>query len=177
MNTNITPGAEPTNTDLSEILSLRIPIFNQNKPYVFFRINKKSDKYRLSLSPDFMKQYNLSFRIFRNSSLNSMLQTIGETSHLNTNFGKLDFRLPKKEKQQVIKQTMIVDLNNDSTDRLIIDKYTFLGKSLTDIHQEDTVVFITERNFGDKSNVCLAFISKKYLTINEFLRDLDNLKG
>lgn len=156
-------------------LSLRLPIFNQNKPYLFLKISKDDNKYRMSLSPEFLKQYNLSFRIFRNVSLEELLNSLKETSRLNTNFNKLDFRLPKKEVQEVQKINFIIDLNDDNEDVLNVEKYTFLSSGLKNL-QEETVVFITERTCKnhEAKNICLTFISKRFKSIEEFLKDLDS---
>lgn len=159
---------------VSEMLSLRLPIFNQNKPYLFLKISKNTDKYRLSLSPDFLKQYNISFRIFRNNSLDTLIASLSETSRLNTNFNKLDFRLPKKESQEVIKLNYIMDINDDNQDIINIEKYTFMGKEA----KEETIIFVTERNCiidnEAVTNICLTFVSKRFKTLEEFLKDLDN---
>ena len=159
---------------VSEMLSLRLPIFNQNKPYLFLKISKNTDKYRLSLSPDFLKQYNISFRIFRNNSLDTLIASLSETSRLNTNFNKLDFRLPKKESQEVIKLNYIMDINDDNQDIINIEKYTFIDREA----KEETIIFVTERNciIDNKAvtNICLTFVSKRFKTLEEFLKDLDN---
>lgn len=165
---------------VSEMLSLRLPIFNQNKPYLFLKISKNTDKYRLSLSPDFLKQYNISFRIFRNNSLDTLIASLSETSRLNTNFNKLDFRLPKKESQEVIKLNYIMDINDDNQDIINIEKYTFMGREDREAREakEETIIFVTERNCiidnEAVTNICLTFVSKRFKTLEEFLKDLDN---
>lgn len=166
----VAQGYSNTTGTQSEVLSLRLPIFNQNKPYLFLKISKDTDKYRLSLSPDFLKQYNLSFRIFRNKSLDELIKNLDQTSRLNTNFNKLDFRLPKKELQEVIKLNFIMDLKDDGTDVINLEKYIFMSKT----NVEETVVFISERITNGITNLCLSFISKKYKSLEEFLKDLDS---
>lgn len=165
------------NDNMSEMLSLRLPIFNQNKPYLFLKISKNTDKYRLSLSPDFLKQYNISFRIFRNNSLDTLIASLSETSRLNTNFNKLDFRLPKKESQEVIKLNYIMDINDNNQDIINIEKYTFMGREDREA-KEETIIFVTERNCiidnEAVTNICLTFVSKRFKTLEEFLKDLDN---
>ena len=53
-----------------DITTLRVPIFcSENKPFVFIKVMNKSEKYRLSMNPEFLKSYSLNFKILRDQSL------------------------------------------------------------------------------------------------------------
>ena len=63
---------------------------------------------------------------------------------------------------------------NIKYDIINIEKYTFMGKEA----KEETIIFVTERNCiidnEAVTNICLTFVSKRFKTLEEFLKDLDN---
>ena len=59
------------------ITTLRLPIFcSDNKPFIFIKVINDSDKYRISMNPDFLINYNLKFKILRDLTLNNFLSSL-----------------------------------------------------------------------------------------------------
>lgn len=161
------------------LISLRLPIFcGINKPYMFININTMNEKYRISLSPEFLKVYDLSFQIFRDESLNNLLsnQNIQNNKFLILSQKSepkrtgLYLRLPKMNKLQISKQTMIFeDILGEPDSIFIMDKYH------CEIDSKKTLIIISERYHSGKKNTSVTFISEKYKNISSFLLDYSKL--
>lgn len=152
-----------------KLVTLRLPVFSSNKPYIFFRTSKDSEKYRISLSPEFLDKFNLTFRIFRAGSLELLLK---DNSNLIYNqFEELFLKLPDINKLKVQKTSVILDTDeDDNLECLKIDKYIFIEDNL-----EHTAVFISNRDYDNVKNYSIVFISNKYVKINDLLEYLRNI--
>ena len=65
------------------ITTLRLPIFcSENKPFIFVKVLNDSDKYRVSVNPEFLKNYNLKFKILRDESLDNFIRTLKAQQNL-----------------------------------------------------------------------------------------------
>lgn len=148
-----------------KLVTLRLPIFSTNKPYVYIRTAKDSEKYRISLSPEFLNQYKLNFKILRSDNLEKLLNG----NHPNLGYfqtGKLSIKLPDINKLKVFKTTVILDTDEEDRDETLkIDKYIFMDES----GEEHTAVLIINREYHEEENLCLTFISKRFLKIKDLL--------
>ena len=172
----------------NQINSLRLPIFCMtNKPFVYIKANTTSDKYRVSLSPEFMKIYNLNFQILRDISLDKLLSHLKKTQTLNGIVNKslapgkfqspsIFMKLPKKENFKVKKHTIIME-EEYLPGITYIDKYEFhhSHQSNDGITNTKTSIFIIDRVFGEPEtanrNTSITFISDHYNTLTDFLLD------
>lgn len=165
---------------------LRLPIFcSQNKPFIFLKIMDNDQRYRLSLNPEFLKIYNLNFKILRDQSLidfiklNSLNFVNQEfknpivrrkaSSNFKTSFknnSEIFLKLPKLDTNLRIDKHTILLENDKSLGKTIIDKYQIIGKS-----GKRTCLFIIDRYFGDLYNTSISFISEEYSNFQEFLLD------
>ena len=160
------------------ITTLRLPIFcSDNKPFIFIKVINDSDKYRISMNPDFLKNYNLKFKILRDLTLNNFLSSL-KGSVKNTikigngddNTVKIFLKLPNKEKTQISKHTIILE-NDGLPGRTIIDKYQITIEE----NGSRNVIYIIDRVFYGKRNSSIAFISEEYDNLLEFLVDYNKL--
>lgn len=164
----------------NQITSLRLPVFCMtNKPFVYIKVNTMSEKYRVSLSPEFMKLYNLNFQIFRDISLEKILTQLKKNPNLNGIVNKslkpdqfqspsIFMKLPKKESFKVKKHTVILE-EEDLPGITYIDKYEF--------HRDGfkTSIFIIDRLYINSDNPdrnsSITFISDRYASFLSFLED------
>lgn len=169
----------------NQINSLRLPIFCMtNKPFVYIKANTTSDKYRVSLSPEFMKIYNLNFQILRDISLDKLLSHLKKTQTLNGIVNKslnpekfqspsIFMKLPKKENFKVKKHTIIME-EEYLPGITYIDKYEF-HYSIDGEKNTKTSIFIIDRVFGEPEtasrNTSITFVSDHYNTLTDFLLD------
>ena len=169
----------------NQITSLRLPVFCMtNKPFVYIKVNTASEKYRVSLSPEFMKLYNLNFQIFRDISLEKILIQLKKSSNLTGIVNKsltpekfqspsIFMKLPKKENFKVKKHTIVLE-EEHQPGITYIDKYEF-HNSIGDIQIAKTAIFIIDRVYGEGSeayrNSSITFISEYYNSFLDFLDD------
>lgn len=168
---------ESTNLpQLPLVTTLRLPVFcRDNKPFVFIKVMNNSEKYRLSVNPEFLKNYNLNFKILRDDSLNSFLSSlkphcrglirkgvISETENDSFSNVSIYLRLPEREKLSIQKHTMLLEHDNNPG-RTLIDKYQFLHED------KQTVIYIIERSYLGKRNVSITFVSENFKNIADFL--------
>lgn len=175
----------------SIVTTLRLPIFcKENKPFIFIKVVNDSEKFRVSVNPEFLRNYNLNFKILRDVSLMGFIhnlkpefQKLIRFNHsvsqnlLANQFQEKDpneslenfqnvslfLRLPKKEFMQVQKHTILLE-NDDESGKTLIDKYLFSNDQ-----NGQTVIYIIEREYQGIRNLSLSFISDTYKTIHDFL--------
>ena len=159
------------------VTTLRLPVFcRDNKPFVFIKVMNNSEKYRLSVNPEFLKNYNLNFKILRDESLNSFLNGLKSpykglirkgVNNFDTNISdsfsnvSLYLKLPEKEKLSIQKHTMLLEHDNNPG-RTLIDKYQFNHED------KQTIIYIIERSYFGKRNVSITFISEVFKNFNDF---------
>lgn len=149
-----------------KLVTLRLPVFSLNKPYIFFRASVDSEKYRISLSPEFLDKFNLTFRIFRASNLESLIKD--NPNLVYNQYEELFLKLPDINKLKVQKTTVILDTDeDDNLECLKIDKYIFMENGV-----EHTALFINNRDYDSNKNFSIVFISNKYVKITDLLEYL-----
>lgn len=168
--------------DTLKVTSLRLPIFCEtNKPFLFIKIMNFSEKYRVSLNPDFLKKYNLGFKILRGQTLEDFLKNLSpkhksvlkfiepnKNNNQNTRTN-IYLKLPNKNSNlKINKHTIVLENEEFGDGKTIIDKYQFYKDS------EKTTIFIIDRFFGTETNSSIAFISENnsgnnYNIVEEFL--------
>jgi hypothetical protein len=162
------------------ITTLRLPIFcNQNKPFIYLKVINDNEKYRLSLNPEFLKNYNLHFKILRDQSLidflkhisflfnsNANINPIIKKKNPNKNNSSIYLKLPNLDKQLKIDKHTIILENDNQPGKTIIDKYQIYGKN-----NKKTSIFIIDRYYGNLYNSSISFISEEYESFQEFILD------
>lgn len=179
-------GSNSLNDDLShKVTTLRLPIFcAENKPYIFIKVMNHSEKYRISVNSDFLKKYNLNFKILRDQSLINFMNGL-KPSHRNIlkkgvagvevsdsdriSNTSIFLRLPEKEKFPILKNTILLE-NDGESGRTLIDKYQIVFDEKNKYNtSKKNIIYIIERSYKSTRNVSIAFISEEYQNINEFL--------
>lgn len=172
-----------SNRNLFEISTLRLPIFcRSNKPFVFLKVLNFSEKYRVSVSPDFLKKYNLNFKILRDVSLQNFLNNLKNhhkkilkfpeqeiSENHKKDFAQIFLRLPNIDKLQVQKFTITLE-NDNAPGKTIIDKYEFYNLKKTKMR---TTIFIIDRYYENRINSSISFISEEFLGSNGLMDFLD----
>lgn len=169
------------NCDLEKnITTLRLPIFcSQNKPFIYLKVVNDNEKYRLSLNPEFLKNYNLHFKILRDQSLIDFLKHLSFLFSSNGNINPLIkkknpsknnssiyLKLPSLDKQLRIDKHTIILENDNQPGKTIIDKYQIYGKN-----NDKTSIFIIDRYYGNLYNSSISFISEEYESFQDFILD------
>lgn len=167
--------------NLPEITTLRLPIFcRENKPFIFIKVMDDSEKYRISVNPDFLKNYNLNFKILRDlsldnfmSSLRPNLKNILKRGTMNEDPNSISnvsifLRLPEKEKFPIQKHTIVSERDN-RPGRTLIDKYQIIFDPENGSNAKKNVLYIIERNYKGLSNISITFVSEQFTNIYEFL--------
>lgn len=169
----------------NKITSLRLPVFcMMNKPFFYIKVTTDSEKYRVSLSPEFMKLYNLNFQILRDVSLEKLLTQLKKSSNLNGIINKslnpekfqspsIFMKLPKKESFKVKKHTIILE-EEHLPGITYIDKYEFHYSKDKNTTSKTSIVII-DRVYNDSNecsrNASITFISDHYNNLIDFLDD------
>lgn len=184
-----------------EVTTLRLPVFcRENKPFVFVKVMNHSEKYRISVNPEFLKNYSLNFKILRDQTLNNFMNNLKpeikniikrgwvptnptnptnhETSSSDSSFTNVSIylKLPEKDKFPIQKHTMLLE-HDGEPGRTLIDKYQII---FTDDFQDGespkkNVLYIIERSYNGIRNVSITFISEQFPNLKEFL-DVYNQK-
>ena len=147
-------------------ISFRIPIFQENKPYMFIKTsteNENIDDYRLAVNNTFLKKYELNFKMYREIEY---LSTIFEFDIKNKNKNYLVYRLPPRYKLDVIKTTHVVEIGEPNENDLYVDKYYIPS-------MESTIVITHKIRDSVCYNWGVALITK--YEINHFLQQLNRL--
>lgn len=134
-------------------ISFRLPIFLENKPYLYIKSRTETDDYRIALNNMFLKKYDLNFKIFRDSDINNILMNnIFVIDNKNTYKDYLIYKLPARHKLDVNKSTYILEYGKVDENDLIVDKYY--------IQQWNTTILITQRIINKiSSNQSICIIS------------------
>lgn len=178
------------NKIFKDVTTLRLPIFClENKPFVYIKVMNQNEKYRLSLNPDFLKNYSLNFKILRDQPLNDFLKwlqlTIQKEKMENPLIRKLDnnypenktqtsiyLKLPSKEQNVLINKHTVLLENDGRPGKTIIDKYQIVFPEISD---KRTILFIIDRNFKIHQNSSIAFISEEFETFQEFILEYSKM--
>ena len=172
-----------------QISTLRLPIFcKTNKPFMYIKVMNFSEKYRVSINSEFLKNYELNFKILRDSSLTNFLKNlksnqkhilkypltapISDENQITKN-GKKEFtepkdmariylKLPNKNTFQVQKFTIVLE-NDYAPGKTIIDKYEFMLED-----NKRTSVYMIDRIYGEEVNSSITFISEGFPGPNGF---------
>ena len=160
------------------ITTLRLPIFcSENKPFIFVKVLNDSDKYRVSVNPEFLKNYNLKFKILRDESLDNFIRTLRGPTKLALKIGQGNenavayyLKLPSRKKAHIQKHTIVLE-NDGLPGKTIIDKYQITIEE----NGSRNIIYIIDRVFYGKRNSSIAFISEEYDNLLEFLVDYNKL--
>ena len=173
---------------IKDITTLRIPIFcTDNKPFVFIKVINTNEKYRLSMNPEFLKSYELNFKILRDQSLLDFikwstqfskknnreyplikkdLDSLNLKNNIQTN---IYLKLPQKDKKIIINKHTLILENDGKPGKTLIDKYqiVFPERSIN----KRTILFIIDRNFENLQNSSITFISEDFETFQDFIAE------
>lgn len=185
-------GSHPTEQDYlpngPEVTTLRLPVFcRENKPFIYIKVMNHSEKFRISVNPEFLKNYNLNFKILRDQTLTNFMNNLkpeikniikrgwvhpNASDTTDTNFTNVSIylKLPEKDKFPIQKHTMLLEHDNEPG-RTLIDKYQII---FTDDFEEDeqpkkNVLYIIERSHNGIRNISITFISEQFQNIKDFL--------
>lgn len=166
-------GSQPPLLEIP-ITTLRLPIFcSDNKPFIFIKVLNDSEKYRISVNPDFLKNYNLKFKILRDHSLDNFISNLkGQISNslkIGTNTGtcvSMYLKLPDRNKALIQKHTIVLE-NDGVPGKTLIDKYQI--QLSTNIDAERNIIYIIERIYNGERNTSITFISEEFENFYDFL--------
>lgn len=173
------------------ITTLRLPIFcSDNKPFIYIKVKNENEKYRVSMSPEFLKNYNLKFKILRDQSLKDFFKSKPLKEQNIITMKNYNQSLVSDEKSSIfIKLPIIQDLgpngvppkiqkhtiileNDGKPGKTLIDKYQFVfGENRGQLKIKKTVIFLIDRIFDGQVNSSLTFISDEFNNIQEFLNE------
>ena len=181
----------PTNqiSESFQISTLRLPVFcRTNKPFMFIKVMNFSEKYRISVNPEFLKNYNLNFKILRDNPLSIFLKNLKPNQKLvlrapdiitdtiksenQKDQARIYLKLPDINKYPIQKFTIMLE-NDFFPGKTIIDKYEFSGSN-----QKRTTIYMIDRIYNNKINSSIAFISEEFTGnsgFNDFLDYYSNL--
>lgn len=173
------------------ITTLRLPIFcSDNKPFIYIKVKNENEKYRVSMSPEFLKNYNLKFKILRDQSLKDFFKskplkeqniiTMKNYSQNSSSDEKSSIYIklpiiqelgPNGVPPKIQKHTIILE-NDGKPGKTLIDKYQFVfGENRGQLKIKKTVIFLIDRIFDGQINSSLTFISDEFNNIQEFLNE------
>lgn len=176
---------------LENITTLRLPIFcSDNKPFIYIKVKNENEKYRVSMSPEFLKNYNLKFKILRDQSLKDFFKSkplkeqniitmknynqssaLDEKSSIFIKLPIIQDLGPNGVPPKIQKHTIILE-NDGKPGKTLIDKYQFVfGENRGQLKIKKTIIFLIDRIFNGQVNSSLTFISDEFNNIQEFLNE------
>ena len=160
------------------ITTLRLPIFcSENKPFIFVKVLNDSDKYRVSVNPEFLKNYNLKFKILRDESLDNFIRTLKGPTKIALKIGQGNenavayyLKLPSRKKAHIQKHTIVLE-NDGLPGKTIIDKYQIMIEPTG----KRNIIYVIDRIYGLQRNSSITFISEEYDSLFDFLNEYSKL--
>ena len=139
------------------------------------------------MNPEFLKSYELNFKILRDQSLLDFIKWSTQfskknnreyplikkdldSSNLKNNIQtNIYLKLPQKDKKIIINKHTLILENDGKPGKTLIDKYqiVFPERSIN----KRTILFIIDRNFEDLQNSSITFISEDFETFQDFIAE------
>lgn len=164
------------------VSTLRLPIFcRTNKPFMYIKVMNLSEKYRVSINSEFLKNYKLNFKILRDQSLESFLKNLKQ-SHKHIlkyplsapiidakskeftepkDMARIYLKLPDKNAFHIQKFTIVLE-NDFAPGKTIIDKYEI------QVADKRTTIYMIDRIYKEEINSSITFISEDFPGPNGF---------